>query len=109
MTKVEVPVNQHDDPETCQHWKVVDIPSEVLDHLQRRNRKHFGQAQGSPFTIDPLTEQFGYSGLTATANQVLDGTYIPADGTDESVQAILSHISTINQQASSPRLQSVIS
>ena len=98
VTRVEVPVNEQEDPKQCQHWKVVDIPSEVLEHLQRRNRKHFGQAYGTPFTIEPLVGQFGYSGISATATQVLDGEYTPAEGSDDNVNAILAHMAKKNQQ-----------
>jgi hypothetical protein len=93
VTKVEVPVDEQEDPKQCQHWKVVDIPSEVLEQLQSRNRKHFGQAHGTPFTVDPLVGTFGYSGINAMANQVLEGEYIPEAGTDDkNVKAILSHM-----------------
>lgn len=62
ITRVEVPINPSDNPKTCTQWKVVDVPSDVLDVLQKRNRVHFGQAHGSPFPIDPLVGSFGYNG-----------------------------------------------
>ena len=29
-------------------------PQEIIEHLIRRNQKHFGQAHGTPFTKEPL-------------------------------------------------------
>jgi hypothetical protein len=55
LARIEVPRNPEDDPKQCQDWQLIDIPSEVLHHLQTRNRRYFGQAHGSPFTIPPLS------------------------------------------------------
>ena len=55
MTRIEIPVHPEQDPKTCTEWQMIDIPPEVLHHLQQRNRKHFSQAFGSPFTVPPLS------------------------------------------------------
>lgn len=55
VTSIEIAVHPESDPKTWTDWKVIDVPSEVVEHLQRRNRAHFGQAHGTPFTIPPLS------------------------------------------------------
>ncbi len=62
ITRIEIPVHQDADPRLCVSWKQIDVPTEVLLHLQSRNREHFGQAQGTPFTIPPLKDDLGFRG-----------------------------------------------
>ena len=61
MTRIEIPVHSEQDPKVCTEWQMVDVPSEVLAHLQKRNRKHFSQAQGTPFTVPPLSIDLGFT------------------------------------------------
>jgi hypothetical protein len=48
VTRVEIPLHPGTDPKSCTEWRQIDVPTEVLFHLQQRNRNHFGQACGSP-------------------------------------------------------------
>ena len=73
--RIEVPAQDNQDPKQCQEWRSIDIPTEVLAHLQTRNRKHFGQAHGTLFTIPPLSDDFGYCGDTLEADALLEGRY----------------------------------
>ena len=41
VTSIEIPVHPDSDPKTCTEWKVIDVPSEVVEQLQKRNREHF--------------------------------------------------------------------
>jgi hypothetical protein len=75
VTRIEVPVQADQDPKQCTEWSSVDIPSEVLAHLQTRNRKHFGQAHGTPFTVPPLFDDLGFCGDTPAADDILEGRY----------------------------------
>jgi hypothetical protein len=85
MTSVKVPASwpTHDagfavpieNPKTCSDWKTVDTPKEMLYYLMKRNQLHFGQAQGTPFTIEPMSVMFNWSANTATAEQVLRGNF----------------------------------
>ena len=77
VTRIEIPVLEDQDPKVCNDWQTIDIPSDVLRHLQIRNRRHFGQAQqGTPFTVPPLSEDFGYCADTLEADApLLDGQY----------------------------------
>eukprot|EP00957_Ditylum_brightwellii_P091395 6958734-Ditylum_brightwellii.AAC.1 len=40
------------------HKRVVD-KDQLDEHLGKQHRKHFRQAQGTPFTVIPLSELFG--------------------------------------------------
>ena len=41
LTRIEIPLDPSADPKQCTEWQMIDIPSEVLHHLQERNRRHF--------------------------------------------------------------------
>lgn len=102
ITRVEIPVNPTDNPKTCTEWKVVDIPSEVLEALQTRNRRHFGQAHGTPFTIEPLRGSFGYHGCTLAGRQVLHGNFDLESVTDRNAATILRHMQQQRERQSHP-------
>ena len=89
ITRVEVPVNPADNPKTCTDWKVLDVPSEVSSALQERNRSHFSQAHGTPFTVEPLAGTFGYKGNTLAGRQVLNGNFDAESIGDPSAASIL--------------------
>lgn len=48
VTRIEIPTLPTADPKTCTEWTQIDVPEEVVFHLSERNRRHFGQAAGSP-------------------------------------------------------------
>jgi hypothetical protein len=67
ITHLEVPDKDHlgnptNDPDIAHTWKKIYDPEEIEDCILQRNIKHFGQAQGSPFTQPMITEQIGYTG-----------------------------------------------
>ena len=70
MTSLE----QLEDPKTCTRWKWVTDPQEVEHYLLLRNRLHFGQAQGTPFTLPPLQDDLDWPASTEVAEQILQGT-----------------------------------
>jgi hypothetical protein len=86
------------DPKSCTEWQQIDVPTEVLFHLQQRNRKHFGQAKGSPFTITPLAVDVGYCGDGPSAEQILNGTY-DAAGLDSNVALLIQHLQQTEEMA----------
>jgi hypothetical protein len=47
----------------------------MVEKLHDRNRSHFGQAQGTPFTVPPLSEDLNFDGATSSTEIILDGTY----------------------------------
>ena len=100
MTRIEIPVHPEHDPKTCTDWQLVDIPSEVLHHLQQRNRRHFSQALGTPFTVPPLSTDLGFTGNGQAAQQVLSGRYtFQGDVENQAVQLLLDHLRQTSEMA----------
>ena len=54
----------------------------IEDACIRENEQRFFQSSNTPFMTSPLVDAFGYLIDTAAADQVLNGTYQPPDGTD---------------------------
>ena len=63
------------DPETCNEWLVIEVPSEIMKHLLARNKAHFGQTHGTPFTVSPLAENLGFCRDQSGAQAILQGQY----------------------------------
>jgi hypothetical protein len=85
-----------------------DIPStDILLQLIRRNRKHFGQAQGTPFTVPPLSDDLEFTSMTPSGTLILNGQYDVAH-LDASVQLLIQHLFS-NERASYQELQPSIS
>ena len=91
VTCIEIPSPPTADPKTCLTWVQIDVPNEVAFHLCERNRRHFSQANGSPFTVPPLSTQLGYDSQTETAKQILQGEYQYSGG-DSNVQLLLKYL-----------------
>jgi hypothetical protein len=92
VTRIEIPTDLTADPKKCDSWKQIDIPTQVLYHLRARNQKHFGQAQGSPFTVPPLSTDLGYTGQRQAATQLLAGTYNIDPDTYGNISLLLEHL-----------------
>ena len=56
-------------------WKVVNCPKEIEFYLRLRNQRHFGQAEGTPFTTPSMKQKFNWSASTNEAELVLEGNY----------------------------------
>jgi hypothetical protein len=56
-------------------WRTVELPADIMHYLQLRNRLHFGQAQGTPFTVSPLRELINWEASTKTSDLILEGEY----------------------------------
>lgn len=91
VTRLEIPRPPSADPKTCTEWQTIDVPSEIVENLQRRNKQHFGQAHGTPFTLDPLADDLTFCGDSPMAESILDGTYC-TNPYPESVQLLLQHL-----------------
>jgi hypothetical protein len=75
ISSIQVPAHPTDNPKDCKDWITIDAPKAVVEKLRDRNRSHFGQAQGTPFTVPPLSEDLNFHGATSSAEMILDGTY----------------------------------
>ena len=47
-------------PDTPEFWETITVPPEIERLLLLRNRHHFSQAEGTPFTETPLKAAVGY-------------------------------------------------
>ena len=53
VTKLEIPINQPDGTEIVE---MTEDPKLIETACLQRNKQHFSQAQGTPFTVPPLSE-----------------------------------------------------
>jgi hypothetical protein len=74
------------DPKSIAHddskWRTVELPADIMHYLRLRNRLHFGQAQGTPFTVSPLRELVDWEASTKTSDLILEGDYTPTELND---------------------------
>jgi len=91
VVRLEIPLHDADDPKTCTQWQQIDVPSEIVRLLQERNRLHFGQAHGTPFTVSPLAELLGYTGNSNTQQQMLQGQF-DTTSYDDNVKLLIAHL-----------------
>jgi hypothetical protein len=57
---------------------------------------HFGQAEGTPFTVAPLAELLSWEGDTAAADLILRGEYTNAE-LDDITQLLLKHCQSVSE------------
>ncbi len=92
VTKLEIPVNQPDGSITIE---LTEDPKLIEDACLSRNKQHFGQAQGTPFTIPPLS-LIESSACGPIADAILEGRLedLPFDTTKlpEAQQVILDEL-----------------
>ena len=91
VTTIEIPVHPDQDPKTCTEWRLINVPTEIVEHIQQRNKAHFGQAHGSPFTTPPLLDDLGFCGDGPGATEILHGRYDHTLFSDH-VKLLLKHL-----------------
>jgi hypothetical protein len=79
-----------ENPKTCSSWKTVETPSDIEFYIRMRNRQHFGQAQGTPFTNTPLSQRFDWAANSVESELTLNGEFT-SDDIDDLQQMLLSH------------------
>ena len=62
-------------PNNSTQWREVNCPKEIEFYLRLRNQRHFGQAEGTPFTSPSMKKKFDWSASTREAELVLKGEY----------------------------------
>ena len=60
-------------PDSPDHWETVTVPERIESLLLQRNRHHFGQSEGTPFTMPPLQANIGYKADGYAAELILAG------------------------------------
>ena len=56
-------------------WRKVKMPAEILHYLTLRNRRHFGQAHNTPFTVPPLSQYFDWAANSPISEAFLKGQF----------------------------------
>ena len=74
VTQLEVP-SDDTPPKQASCWTRLTDPDEVTNRLLQRNTTHFGSAQGTPFTIPPLSNDFDWSAKSSCHYNVLNGSF----------------------------------
>ena len=91
LSRLEVPADPTEDQKKCTAWKTIDVPEEITKYLLERNKAHFGQAKGTPFTVSPLNTAIDFSASTATSEMILEGNYSNHE-LDELTRLFLTHL-----------------
>ena len=92
---IEVPQDPTANPKKTKAWRLVDTPKEIKKYLTERNQKHFGQAQGTPWTVPPLAEQVNFEASTQTSDLILEGDYTSSE-LDDITQLLIQHIKQVD-------------
>jgi hypothetical protein len=78
LNTIEIPLHDAngeptDDPEKAATWQRITDPIIIEDKLLERNKKHFGQAEGSLFSNPNFQEMFQYEGVSPGVDMLLEG------------------------------------
>eukprot|EP00957_Ditylum_brightwellii_P174930 13319954-Ditylum_brightwellii.AAC.1 len=84
--------SHHDleDPKSTTEWKTINLPQERVHYLKIHNRRHFDQAQGTPFAVPPLSQCFDWSANSPISDLDLQGDYTNNE-IDDITQLFLRH------------------
>ena len=75
-------------------WMAVDTPEEITQYLLERNKKHFSQAEGTPFTVSPMKVDVDFGATTETCEMMLSGDYNDSDVADLTA-LVIKHFHTL--------------
>jgi hypothetical protein len=62
-------------PQKCDLCRTVHLPDSIIYYLLLQKSKHFGQAQGPPFTESPFSTQIDWEASSCQAELILNGEY----------------------------------
>ena len=102
VTRIEIPVHPEADPKACTEWQQIEVPTEILRLIQERNRTHFSQAHGAPFTVGrPLANEVGFKGDGPAGEAILLGTYDTTELAPK-VRLCITHLEQIHAMIAEP-------
>lgn len=78
-------------PDTPDHWETINVPETIEQLLLQRNRHHFSQAEGTPFTVPPLRAEIGYKADGFATDMILEGRYKPQNIT-RATRLLIEHL-----------------
>ena len=84
------------DPKNSSQWREINYPREIEFYLRLQNQRHFGQAEGTPFTSSSMKKKFDWSAFTQEAELVLNGEYTDEELTNVQ-QMFLNNLQRISQ------------
>lgn len=91
----EVPITDNDRlkrlPDTPDHWETINAPKDIERLLLLRNKHHFSQAEGTPFTLPPLDVDIGYNADGFAADLILQNQY-EAKNVSEATSLLIEHL-----------------
>eukprot|EP00957_Ditylum_brightwellii_P004128 314639-Ditylum_brightwellii.AAC.1 len=64
-----------ENPKKAHKWRFIETLHEIAHYLKLQNRLHFGQAQGTPFTVLPLSIEVDWAANSITSELILEGHY----------------------------------
>lgn len=73
------PTTTLSNPKEANSWRTITDPPAIEYYLLLRNRFHFGQAHGSPFTVGSLQHDISWAADSPQSEMILEGTYIPQE------------------------------
>ena len=82
-------------------FRSINVPTEITQYLLMRNKRHFGQSKGTPFTVPPLSIDLNWQASTDQAEYILQGNYDNQD-LDSITSLILQHCRSITTLDSIP-------
>ncbi|KAG7361856.1 reverse transcriptase RNA-dependent DNA polymerase [Nitzschia inconspicua] len=94
ITTIDVPTDGNFETNHCKEctdWTTIDEPKNIEAALLKRNRIHFGQAQGTPPTISPLREKINWSASTYESELILEGDNIDSAMLSAAEKLMLTH------------------
>ena len=106
VTRIEIPLHPTDDHKACTEWTQIEVPTDILRLLQERNRAHFGQAQGTPFTIPPLVDELGFRRDGPISDEILQGEY-PVEYLNDNVRLLIKHLEQVHEMAAAPEYPTI--
>jgi hypothetical protein len=85
ISHVVVPEDSMEGPKTCQVWKKLEDPQEVIQAINGRLQVYFGQAKDCTWTTPPLDVTMDFDACCKKAEAILNGTF-NTQGLDQEAQ-----------------------
>jgi len=84
-------------PDNPHHWETITTPGDIERRLLHRNQSHFGQAEGTPFTQEPIRSDIGFHGDGYAAELILQG-QLTYPSVDEATKLLIGHLKEKTQE-----------
>ena len=80
------------DPQNPGRTKMLYDQTEIEDAIMEENKSKFMQNYDTPFLSEPLNNIVGPMGLSEAADDILRGTFIPPEDTDDDTKEVIRHM-----------------